>query len=246
MIPDEPNPRAVVGGNQPPSPIEHLVDLQREAQTTEKRERLEYIVGRADAKKISDRETAGQAGDIIKVAGEFEKIVENDRIALTKPYRDAADAAKGECDQFLEPLRDAIERLRARLKEWSDAEDQRIAEQQAEQDRFFADPVADPPAQPDAKNEPDCQPAAKPAPPPPPPSTLKPAKRRKIVGDLGARVSQIERKHYRVVDVRAVPDFILNSSTVHEAIVQVAKSMAKHMPEIAGIEVTTETDNQVR
>src|SRR3546814_7410381 len=37
---------------------------------------------------------------------------------------------------------------------------------------------------------------------------LKPARRRKIVGDLGATVSQVERKIYRVVDVRAVPDLI--------------------------------------
>src|SRR3546814_14570688 len=71
---------------------------------------------------------------------------------------------------------------------------------------------------------------------------LKPARRRKIVGDLGATVSQVERKIYRVVDVRAVPDLILNSKTVHEAIVAVAKSMSKHMPSIAGIEITTEND----
>src|SRR3546814_4686384 len=75
---------------------------------------------------------------------------------------------------------------------------------------------------------------------------LKPARRRKIVGDLGATVSQVERKIYRVVDVRAVPDLILNSKTVHEAIVAVAKSMSKHMPSIEGIEITTENDNQIR
>src|SRR3546814_10871857 len=75
---------------------------------------------------------------------------------------------------------------------------------------------------------------------------LKPACRRKIVGDLGATVSQVERKIYRVVDVRAVPDLILNSKTVHEAIVAVAKSMSKHMPSIEGIEITTENDNQIR
>ena len=69
---------------------------------------------------------------------------------------------------------------------------------------------------------------------------------RKIVGDLGARVSTVDKKIYRVVDVRAVPDFILNSPTVHEAIVQVVKSMAKHMPVIAGIETTTATDNPIR
>lgn len=248
MIPDEPkpNPRAVAGGNQPPSPIEYLVAAQREAHTPERRERLDYIVSRADDKQIDDRETAGQAGDIIKVAGEFEKIVEQDRVERTKPYRDAADAAKAACDEFLEPLRKAVEDLRKRLKRWSDEEDERIAAQQAEQEAFFAKVKPEPVAQPEPKNAPDCQPLPanerKRAPAP----ELKPARRSKIVGDLGARVSQIERKRYNIVDVRAVPDFILNSSTVHQAIEQVARSMAKHMPEIPGIEITTETDNQIR
>src|SRR3546814_17210329 len=69
---------------------------------------------------------------------------------------------------------------------------------------------------------------------------LKPARRRKIVGDLGATVSQVERKIYRVVDVRAVPDLILNSKTVHEALVPVAKSMSKHMPSTEGNEISSE------
>src|SRR3546814_3709890 len=77
---------------------------------------ISYIVGRADAKDIVDRETAGQAGDIIKVANDFMAPIERDRIALTKPYRDAADAAKATCDQFLQPLLDALDPLRARLK----------------------------------------------------------------------------------------------------------------------------------
>src|SRR3546814_21150828 len=75
---------------------------------------------------------------------------------------------------------------------------------------------------------------------------LKPARRRKIVGALGATVSKVERKIYRVVDVRAVPDLILNSKTVHEAIVAVAQSMSKHMPSIEGIEITTEKANPNR
>src|SRR3546814_6104483 len=75
--------------------------------------------------------TAGQAGDIIKVANDFMAPIERDRIALTKPYRDAADAAKATCDQFLQPLLDALDRLRARLKAWSDEEDERIEKRRA-------------------------------------------------------------------------------------------------------------------
>src|SRR3546814_8723229 len=60
MIPDETPtaPARGIGDNQPPSPIETLVAAQKEAQPKALEERLAYIVGRADAKDIDDRETA--------------------------------------------------------------------------------------------------------------------------------------------------------------------------------------------
>ena len=243
MIPREnENPRAVVGNNQPPSPIETLVAAQREAQTKERAERLAYIVEKANAKDVVDRETAGQAGDIIRVASQFEKVVEEDRVERTRPYREAADAAKAVCDEFLEPLRSAAENLRKRLGAWDKAEEQRIRDQAAEQDAFFNPPQPEPERlRSDASKE--VEEIKRPAPTPAP---VKPAKRRKITGDLGARVSTVEVKHYNVVDVHAVPDFIMQSATVKEAIVTVARSMAKHMPEIPGIEITTTTESRVR
>ena len=59
-------------------------------------------------------------------------------------------------------------------------------------------------------------------------------------------VTQADKKVYRVSDISQVPDFIMNSPTVHDAIIAVVKSMAKHMPDIPGIETTTETDNKIR
>src|SRR3546814_14455850 len=70
--------------------------------------------------------------------------IERDRSALTKPYRDAADAAKATCDQFLQPLLDALDRLRARLKAWSDEEDERIEKRRAEQNAFLRGGHIDP------------------------------------------------------------------------------------------------------
>lgn len=227
----EPNPRVRLGDNQPPSPIEILVAAQREA-IEPRAERLAYILERASAKTVVDRETAGQAGDIIKVAGEFIEIVENDRLERTRPYREAADAAKGVADEFLQPLRDAVGELHARLNAWDAEEQARITAQRTEQEAFFA-------AQ--EKHESVTDPC--PAPPPP---KMRPAKRRRITGDLGARVDQVEVLEYRVVDVRQVPDMILNSKTVHDAIIQVAKSMRRHMPTIAGIETSSDTTNRVR
>lgn len=219
--------------NQPPTPTSALVAEQREAMEPRK-ERLDYILERANAKQVTDRVTAGDAGDIIKIGREFLDIVEADRVARTKPYRDAADAAKAVADEFMDPLVDALAKLKARIDEWDAAEDARILAQQREQEQFFADA---------AKHEsvPDTCPAPAPRQP-----ELKPAKRSKIVGDLGARVHQVEEKTYRVVDVRAVPDMILNSETVKAAIIQVAKAMSKHMPKIDGIEITTGTTNRVQ
>lgn len=252
MIPDEPSdiaPRSIaqIGDNRPPSMIEDVCAAQRAAQTSERRERLEYIVQRALAKTVIDRETAGQAGDIIKTAGLFIKTVESDRIELTRPYRDAADAGKAVCDEFLQPLHDAVEALRLKLKAWTDAEDERIEQQQAEQEAFFRGGDIDPDKEEQAADiaerrgiQPRGHAAEIRA------ANLKPARRRKIVGDLGSTVSAVERKVYRVIDPRAVPDVILNSKTVTDAIVQVAKSLSRHMETIDGIEITTETDNQIR
>src|SRR3546814_13040896 len=103
MIPDETPtaPARGIGDNQPPSPIETLVAAQKEAQTKALEERLAYIVGRADAKDIVDRENAGQAGDLIKVANEFMAQLQRDRIALPRPSRDAPDAGQETRTQHL-------------------------------------------------------------------------------------------------------------------------------------------------
>src|SRR3546814_1966654 len=139
------------------------------------------------------------------------------------------------CSSDLQPLLDALDRLRARLKAWSDEEDERIDPRRAEQNAFLRGGHIDPAKEEAAaliEERDGIQPrghAARVM-----ADNLKPARRRKIVGDLGATVSQVERKIYRVVDVRAVPDLILNSKTVHEAIVAVAKSMRseEHTPEL--------------
>ena len=268
LEPENPNPRAVAGNNMPPSPIETLCELQRDAQTPERRERVRYVTQRANAKTVEDRETAGQAADIIKVATEVETLIETDRVNLTRPYREAADRAKNICDEFLEPLREARANLKQRLDAWNDAEDRRIEEQRAEQEAFFngqIDPAKEKAAdaaiegaglssprkaidysQP-AEEKPFTRGVAQPAPSShmKPPAMREP-KKRKITGDLGATASRTTTKEYRVVDVRAVPDFILQSDTVKEAIVQVAKSVGKHMGSIDGIEITEKRGTQVR
>lgn len=233
MIDDEKPPLPPRDHNRPPSPVETISVDQREALQTFQ-QRKEEILASANAKQVFDRISAGDAGDIIRIAGEVKKRIDAERMDRSKPYRDAADAAKGIVDEFWSPVDDALTNLRRRLKEWTDAEDARIEAQRAEQEAEMARMRA-------ASAPPPTPASAAPAPAP-----FKPAAKRKIRGDLGATVSTVEKAQYRVVDVKQIPDWIMATPTVHEAIIQVVKSMAKHTGDIPGIERTTFTDNQIR
>lgn len=255
MIPDEVEP-APRDHNRPPSPVESLVVEQKEALKVFEQRRDE-LVASAGKLKVFDRISAGSAGDVIRIAGEVFKRVDQDRRDRTDPYRKAADSAKAVSDEFWQPVEDALKELRRRLKVWTDAEDAKIEAQQREQDaemermrqaslpkapepHVSTDPVgANPPSERQDINY------SATAPRPAAPPVFRPAARRKIRGDLGATVSTVERKEYRVSDITKVPPWILDTPTVHDAIVAVVKSMAKHMGEIPGIESTTVTDNKI-
>lgn len=227
---------APTGHNRPPSPVEHLADEQREALTTFAQRRDE-IVASASAKNVFDRASAGDAGDIIRIARDVFERIDQDRRERTDPYRRAAEAAKGAVDEFWQPVLNALDGLRSRLKQWTDAEDARIAAQQAEQDaemerlrqqRLPMSPMPHASAQPTT------------------PARMVPAPSRKIRGDLGATVSTVEKPKFEVVDVKLVPDWIMATPTVHRAIIQVVESMAKHAGEIPGIARSTVSTNQIR
>lgn len=240
MIPDEQPALPPRDHNQRVSPVETLSAEQRDALITFEKRRDELVTA-AGAKMVFDRISAGDAGDIIRISGEVKKRIDADRMERTTPYRDAADAAKGVVDEFWHPVDDALDALRSRLKEWTDAEDARIEAQKAEQEaamermrqqRLPMHTIPHVAGQPTTTTS------------PPPP--FKPAARRKIRGDLGSTVSTVEKVVYRVSDVKAVPDWIMATPTVHEAIIAVVRSMAKHSGDIAGIERTAVSDNQIR
>jgi hypothetical protein len=247
MIPDEQSDLAPAGHNRPPSPVETLSAEQREALQTYTQRRDE-LVESAGKKKVFDRISAGDAGDIIRIANEVKKRIDADRTDRTKPYRDAADAAKGVVDEFWQPVDEVLDALRQRLKDWTDAEDDRIAQQQAEQDAaMLAMREQTLAALKSVKDQTGVtegaagEPQRRSAPPP-----FLPAARRKIRGDLGATVSTVERAQYRVSDIKLVPDWIMATPTVHDAIIAVVKSMAKHAGEIPGIERTTFSENKIQ
>ncbi len=239
MIPDEEQPAAGIGHNLPPSPIEQLKAEQAPVLAKYEKRRDE-IIESATKKLVTDRISAGQAGDILKIGRQVFDRVDAERKDVAEPFRTAITAAAGAFDEFWTPARDALTELKRRLDAWGDAEDKRIEDQRLEQKRA-EDAMRASAARLAA---PDGVPSYASAPAPAPASG--PAKRSKIRGDLGATVTRVDDKVYRVVDVRAVPDWILNTSTVHDAIIAVAKSHRKHNPIIPGIETDTVGKNQIR
>ncbi len=248
MIPEETQPLPPRDHNRPPSLVE-TITLEQNAALTEYTKRRDELVAAVSRKSVNSRITAGDAGDLIRIARQVFEKIDADRLERSRPYRDAADRAKAIADEFWEPVEAEIRALRIRLKEWTDAEDKRIEDQQREQEQAMqqmreassstqAPPVSS--AGSDAT-----APAEQPFPPPPAP-VGKPAFRRRIRGDLGATVSTVEKWAYRVANVKKVPKWILDTPTVHNAIIQVVKSMAKHSGDIPGIERTAITDNQIR
>ena len=87
------------------------------------------------------------------------------------------------------------------------------------------------------------------APPPPPPEPPKPAKRAPIAtGDYGASASTVKRMVPTVVDVYALPETVLNSPKVTDAILTVVRGLrtANSDLEIPGIEYVEDHSVRIR
>lgn len=220
-----------IGHNLPPSDHERAIDEQVELLAGYEKRRDEFILA-AERAVIRDRATVGDAGDVIHLANRVWSDIDEATKKLRAPFRATADRLKARVDDFWQPLIDAHQALQAKIDAWMVDEDKRIAEQRAEQDAILGGAPAIPGTAPSvAATAPRVEP--------------KPAAARPIRGDLGSRVSRRADSVIEVVDVRAVPDFILQSPAVTEAIVSVVRAMAKAGTEIPGIRVTPGTKTSV-
>ena len=226
--PEVPEAGGGMGHNQPPSPIDTLVAEQREGQAPFE-ERRDEIIAALNKKQVQDRISAGEAGDLLGIVKAFSDRLSGERVERTKPYRDAADQAKAVYDGFIDPLEVAADELLERLNTWNREEKARAKAQQREQEAMLGD-VAKGPA------------VTSPVPAQP----RKKAKKVVARGDYGNKVVATDVASYEVVDVRAIPDHILNTTAVHDAIIQVVKSMAKHFPDVPGVKKTVTEETRIR
>ncbi len=259
MIEEEvPQPREPVFGDNSGSMLiaakseqgEALHDTVREGRTFAQR-RAEFLASAAK-QTVVDRRSAADAADTIKLAQEVWALVDADRKARSEPFRTVHLALSAMASEFWEPVNEAMQALREQIDTWSDEEDKRIAKRQQEQKdqlaamRGVTAPVPAPAPPPPQVGRYEIDYAAPAAPITTRVLPVAPSRRAKIRGDLGATISQRDITRYEIEDISMIPDHIMQSPTVIEAILKVVQSTARHMGVPKGIRVRTETGNQIK
>lgn len=224
------------GHNLPPSDhVTAVQDLDEALQPFA--DRRDQFVAAANRAVLRDRASIGDAGDIIHLARQvWEKI---DLLAreARQPFRATAERIKARADEFWQPVFNAHDTLQARIDDWMAEENQRIEDQRAEQEAVLGSPAPSAPtlrmaAMPGASRTERPVVAAAP-------------KVQPIRGDLGSRVSRRQDVKIEVIDVHAVPDFILKSPAVTEAIIATVRAMAKAGTDIPGIRTAPITKTSI-
>lgn len=215
-----------IGHNQPPSEhVRALDDLEEALRGFV--DRRDQFIAAAKRAVLRDRASIGDAGDIIHLANQVWERIDVMARQARAPFRATADRIKSRADAFWEPVWAAHRQLQDKIDVWMQDEADRIDAQRAEQEAVLgnvAPATTSATVAPVTAPGPELKPAATPAPKPQP-----------IRGDLGSRVSRRADTLIEVVDVYAVPDFILKSPAVTEAIIATVRSMAKAGTEIPGI-----------
>lgn len=118
--PEDPNPRAQIGGNNPPDPMIPI--------TTRVRERLNAVsVWLTNVKEIVSAEAASRLEDfLIQLRGEYAKTKE-DHAALKKPFMDEATRVDDDFRPLLEELAAAAGLLKPLKEGWLAKERNRLA-----------------------------------------------------------------------------------------------------------------------
>lgn len=225
-----------IGHNQPNLAAGALAEMRAKLERFKQR-REEFL---ASAKKvvINDRHDAGDAASLIGMSRDVAKLIDAVRVEIGGPYDLAAKAVTAEANEFWADVFSAMDGVQAKLTTFADEEQKRIRAQEAEQ------------AEEDARRRAALAPApaAGPSPPPParPSAPPRAPKKKAYRGDLGHQAIVGAEDVIEIVDVRALPDMVLNSSRVKEAIIAVLKPMVRNGMAIEGITTSKQTTTSIR
>lgn len=110
---DKPNPRAEIGGNDPPVGVDHLAERLREAHLDLLKRQAELLDGATRAPVvIESEEVAEQATDFIKQVQICAKNLEAARVKEKEPFLDASRRVDG----FFKTAADPLARVKAEIE----------------------------------------------------------------------------------------------------------------------------------
>jgi hypothetical protein len=239
------NPRAVLGGNNPPLDEQVTIDFVEALDAAGISKRIADLLASASRAPavIADAEMAGSYADLVKQMVAAGKAVEAEREKLNRPLLNAQRALKGKADAIASPLGAAEATARARIRAF-DAEQQRIEDQrrrEAEDAARRAQQEADArAAEATAAGQPvEVAPIVEIAP--------APVEAAVIRGDLGAKVSRVEQWKHEIISVRQLPDSILTHAKVVEALDKVIAAQVRGgLREMKGCRIYSETGMAIR
>lgn len=206
-----------------------LLDEAKQATAPFTPRRDEFQAAMAKFVEIRDRVDVGKAGDLIALAKRVFEMIEAKRKEIVGPHNDAVDSVNAFFREFWDPVADQLESLRSKLDAFAEAERKRIQDQQDEQRRF------------EAQRRGPSSPAS-------PATAVAPAapRRRNVRGDYGSNTTFGEVDVIEIEDWRKLPDLIMQSEDVRNAIIKVARPLVKQKVAIEGLKVTKAAATQVR
>lgn len=259
----DPNPRAVMGGNAPPLD-QQIVEMFSDKIDAKDglRLRIAQIIERgADPKPCDSDDLAGRYGDFIKMVGNAEAFVDAARTEVKAPYLEATRALDANARAITDALAAAKAKVKSRLDEYAREQARKVAAERdriaAEQAKLRAAAEADAAAERErlqavenaraAAEKRDAAvvetPEVEIVAPAPAPEISAPVFR----GDLGSRVGIKTVWKHEIENVRQIPDHILKSGTVVEAISKVVAAQVRSgIRAIRGVRIYSENQSSVR
>lgn len=242
-----------LGDNQPP--LREAAALDIEERLAAYAERKKGILASAQRVVVNDNETTGRAADFIAICQTFLEHVEVERRNAKEPYDAAKATIQGKVAAFIEEILVAIATVQAQIKAFRDTERTRqqeaLRKQRAEEAKLRAaadqrkrqtelDEAAKKAGELPVSSAPSVEPA--PAEPVRPTDVSLPVAR----GDYGSKVKDKVEKTFRITDVRALPDTILNAPKVRAAMMAAIKQLARLQTEISGVEIDDAVTDSIR
>lgn len=230
--------------NQPPLDERILLEFMEDLETHASGEdsvagRIATLIAsaRRAPEKCDSEEIAGKMGDLCAQARNVTQRLDAARERHNRPLLNAQRALKGRADCLIQPLNDAIAKIRRALDDFARAEAARRAEEQrkAEEEARRAREALE-------RENVDERIVESIAPPPPPAPA--PIGR----GDLGARVGTQKVWCHKITSVRQLPDRLLKHPKVVEVLDKLVAAEIKAASgkvEIKGVEIWQDTKARV-